>query len=182
MCKKLALFQHRSSPNTPWESFSHIEIHPPEATSLLTYIETTGWTRIFRCQESGISSTNLLFSVDEIKMMADASSRVKICTRGNESDCVVSTAGSFPIQTLREGKGISQNEGEVSCDASCVDATWTGPRAAHMWSNCDAASTFSINSSANSRWAYANSLYWACGNAEGLHLSAMAGSGSICKW
>jgi hypothetical protein len=125
------------------------------------------WTRIVHCD--GSSSTDRMdYSAATIQDAAVVGTRIAFCTAGEDpsltgADCLVSNPDSFPIEMLRTGQSVSHNNG-LFCDQSCVDTTWSGPRAAsNAWNTCTS-----------------GLLYHACNNFNGLHLGT--GDGSPCGW
>jgi hypothetical protein len=116
------------------------------------------------------------FSALVIEAMAAAATQIKICTQGNQTDCVTSEPGSFPIQMLREGWTFSHNKG-ASCNASCIKDTWKGPRVNHLASYCgdqDTQKSGALNKSLD------HTAYFACGSPGGLHLQVK--DGGWCGW
>eukprot|EP00931_Biecheleriopsis_adriatica_P057277 TRINITY_DN3397_c0_g1_i3.p1 TRINITY_DN3397_c0_g1~~TRINITY_DN3397_c0_g1_i3.p1 ORF type:complete len:2330 (-),score=299.84 TRINITY_DN3397_c0_g1_i3:580-7488(-) len=135
-------------------------------------IPAESWVRIMHCDGEASTDRMDVLSQD-VPHVASTATQVKICTKGDSLDCVVSTPNSFPIEMLKQGRTVSHNGG-AACDAACVAATWrnTGSRnrIRQLWSDCGHA----VGQLPH------NYMYHACDNSGGLHLSAMDGGG--CGW
>jgi len=163
-------------PKTPPPTLPPTEQQTPSPPSLTTPPPSQKtWTRIIHC--AGEASVNRMdFSALVIEAMAAAATQIKICTQGNQTDCVTSEPGSFPIQMLREGWTFSHNKG-ASCNASCIKDTWKGPRVNHLASYCgdqDTQKSGALNKSLD------HTAYFACGSPGGLHLQVK--DGGWCGW
>ena len=109
--------------------------------------------------------------------MAQRATRIKICSHNHPDDCVTSRANTFPIHMLREGAAISHKAG-LECDTSCVRETWEGERIHHLWSSCPVSHPDNVLNAQTT-----NLFFHACGNADGLHLSAVSGGPAYqCGW
>lgn len=106
-----------------------------------------------------LPGTSTYLDVVTAKALATLSSQVHVrSTNQQAAESITSTADSTPILNLRQG--LLLNEGLSAAGAAAQTALWTGPLAdqSHLSFNCNTASV-----------AYP-SVYWACGNGNGMHL------------
>lgn len=104
--------------------------------------------------------TSTYLDVVTAKAIATLSSQVHVrSTNQQATESITSTADSAPILNLRQG--LLLNEGLSGAGAAAQTALWTGPLAdqSHLSFSCATASS-----------AYP-SVYWACGNGNGMHLT-----------
>jgi hypothetical protein len=122
------------------------------------------WTRIFSCTPS---ASQFGFSVSDTVALAQRASQVLI--NNQYDDYVTSNPGSYPIQQLRLGNTISFPTDPTNKYAEKPDiaANWKGPAflLESLWNTCGSAGDMT------------KTLYWACNNEGGLHLTT-----GHCEW
>eukprot|EP00497_Spongosphaera_streptacantha_P005532 TRINITY_DN664_c0_g1_i5.p1 TRINITY_DN664_c0_g1~~TRINITY_DN664_c0_g1_i5.p1 ORF type:complete len:518 (-),score=119.21 TRINITY_DN664_c0_g1_i5:217-1632(-) len=135
------------------------------------YREPFVWRTAWAC-ETGDAATDRL-KRNDIQYLANVASMVRICTTGSEEDCVLSS--SAPLDTLRTGLLKAQRTGLDSCNLDCVKEDWEGP------ANRLNQLTWTCPTERDNR--PETSMYWACGNSGGLHMTAKETSESPrCDW
>ena len=102
---------------------------------------------------------------------------IAICDDGapphNRDKCVFAKRGTEPFENLAKGDVINANRN--SCDVECLKQWWIGDgeRIGWMTFTCRTTDKFT-----GENWM----LYHACGNGQGLHMSANKKLPKACGW
>ncbi|MEZ4403655.1 MAG: fibrinogen-like YCDxxxxGGGW domain-containing protein [Kofleriaceae bacterium] len=99
---------------------------------------------------------------DRAIALAVVSTQVHIRTEGMPDDSVTSVPGAAPIEHLRAGR-------IVNASTAATASAWIGARVGRLTYSCDKSATLYP------------SIYWACGNATGLHLMS-SGTQRRSRW
>lgn len=141
---------------------------------------TSEWETLYHCNSDYGGESP--FSTQEIWNILGEAVAVRICTDGDDTDCVTSTDNNDAIADVRNGiwRGdmFMQPKGVSECDEDCVKSMWTGSdkRLRQMEYECDPHPSGPFN--AYMRPIKQNGLYVACGT-DGLRLTIEEGD---CTW
>ena len=135
------------------------------------------WVEVFDCNPPGgnFADRQLVTRTDAMKAMQTAYA-IAICDNGASphkwEKCVFAKRGTEPFNNLAKGHVI--NGDRESCDVDCLSKWWIGDaeRIGRMTFRCRAegASDYTVGG-----------IYHACGNGDGLHMSANENS-DRCGW
>jgi len=135
------------------------------------------WVSVFRCDGSKRSNYDWMWdhSFQYGLTTLGSFTKLRICTRGDYEDCVITKAGNPALNwNPKDGEYNIQKKDGGSCNLECIRNMWEGEEKrlkALTW-GCN-------NPTGKTQDAESRTIYMACNNAQGLHMTA---ENEHCEW